>query len=93
MDIEHGTFTPLVFSGNGSMGPEAELFHKNMASKMSEKTGECYPGITNYMQCKISFIILHATVLYLRGSRVKPQLLERVKGDDFSLYTAGKPVL
>ena len=38
MKIEHA-FIALVFSVNGSMGPEAKLFHKNLVSKISEKTG------------------------------------------------------
>ena len=30
MNVEHGTFTPLVFSLRGGEGPEAFMFHKNM---------------------------------------------------------------
>ena len=30
MNVEHGTFTPLVFTVNGSAGPEAETFHKQI---------------------------------------------------------------
>ena len=28
MQVEHGSFTPLVFSVNGGMAPECEKFHK-----------------------------------------------------------------
>ena len=29
LDVEHGTFTPLVFGTNGGMGEECTLFLKN----------------------------------------------------------------
>ena len=31
MNIEHGTFTPLVFSVSGGMGKECSMFHKHVA--------------------------------------------------------------
>ena len=37
MQVEHGTFTPLVFSVNGGVGPEAEVFHKHIADRIAEK--------------------------------------------------------
>ena len=38
MNIEHGTLTPLIFTVNGSMGPECAQFHRCLADKISEKT-------------------------------------------------------
>ena len=42
MYVEHGTFTPLVFSLTGGEGPETSMFHKNIAQKHSEKNEEKY---------------------------------------------------
>ena len=42
MQVEHGSFTPLVFSVNGGMAPECEKFHKHLAEKIAEKSGEKY---------------------------------------------------
>ena len=40
MNIEHGTFTPLVFTINGGMGVECSMYHKQLAKKISEKGDE-----------------------------------------------------
>ena len=34
MNIEHGTFTPLVFSVNGGASTECLMFHKHLAEKL-----------------------------------------------------------
>ena len=33
MNIEHGTFTLLVFTVSGVLGKECSMFHKHMAEK------------------------------------------------------------
>ena len=38
MDVEHGTFTPLVFSVNGEMAKECLKFHKFVAEKTANKS-------------------------------------------------------
>ena len=45
IEIEHGTFTPLIFTTSGAMGHECSKFHKTLAEKMSKKTGEKYEDI------------------------------------------------
>ena len=42
MNVEHEAFTPLVFSLTGGEGPEAPMFHKHIAQKISAKTEENY---------------------------------------------------
>ena len=42
MEIEHGTFTPLVYSTTGGMAPECERFTKYLAERISLKRGELY---------------------------------------------------
>ena len=37
MNIEHGTFTPLVFSVNGVMSKECSMFHKYLHKKLPIK--------------------------------------------------------
>ena len=69
MQIEHGTFTPLVFSVNGGIAPECEKFHKHVAERISEKTGEKYNHVISWIRCKLSFLILRAALMCVRGSR------------------------
>ena len=69
MNVEHGTFTPLVFSVTGGEGPETSMFHKHLASKISQKTEDRYERVLTLMRCKLSFLILRAVLTCLRGSR------------------------
>ena len=54
MNVEHGTFTPLVFSVNGSTGTECSAFHKHLAEMISESTGEGYNKVISIIRCKLS---------------------------------------
>ena len=69
MEIEQGTFTPLVLTVKGVMAPEASRFHKTLANKLATKTGERYEDITRLIRVKLSFLVLRASMLCLRGSR------------------------
>ena len=80
MNIEHGTFTPLVFSVSGVMGKECSMFHKHMAEKIAKKTEERYERIITVIRCKLSFMLLRAALLCVRGSR---SIAEKMIEDDF----------
>ena len=69
MEVEHGSFTPLVFTTSGVMSYECTRYHKALAEKLSEKKNERYDIIMRYLRVKLSFLSLKATLLCLRGSR------------------------
>ena len=69
MNIEHGTFTPLVFSISGSVGSECSRFHKQIANRMALKCEERYEKIYSIIRCRISFLILRSALMCIRGSR------------------------
>ena len=56
MDIEHGSFTPLIFTTTGVMGHECAIYHKNLAEKISEKKDELYSEVMRYLRVKFSWI-------------------------------------
>ena len=85
MEVEHGTFTPLVFTTTGVMGHECSLYHKALAEKISNKKGERYDDVMRYMRTKISFLALKATLLCLRGSRSIVPTGDHANVGDFSL--------
>ena len=87
MNIEHGTFTPLIFTANGCMGPECSMFHKSIADKISEKTGESYADVISFIRCKLAFILLRSAILCVRGSR-RPKVPDNLVtiGDDYGMY-------
>ena len=69
MEIEHGTFTPLIFALNGGVGIECSRFHNHIAERLSVKTNERYESILTWIRCKLSFMVLRASLLCIRGSR------------------------
>ena len=42
IDVEHGTFTPLVLGTNGGMGKEGHMFLKQLADRLANKQSEDY---------------------------------------------------
>ena len=71
-EIEHGCFTPLVFTTSGGMAPEATVTMKRLASLVAEKKKETYSQVMGWIRCRISFSLLWSSLLCLRGSRTKP---------------------
>ena len=45
MNIEHGTFTALIFALNGGVGTECSIFHKHLAERIASKTKEKYDSV------------------------------------------------
>ena len=68
-EVEHGTFSPLVFSCTGGMGPLATVVYKRIATLLSEKNGQSYSMTLHWLRCKLSFSLLRAAITCLRGSR------------------------
>ena len=69
MEIEQGTFTPIVLTVKGVTGHEANIYHKILAQKIASKSGERYEDITRLIRIKTSFLVLRAALMCLRGSR------------------------
>ena len=82
MEMEHGSFTPLIFTTTGVMGYECAKYHKSLAEKLSEKRGEKYEDVVRYLRVKLSFLALKSTLLCLRGSRSTFKNIEA--GEDFA---------
>ena len=70
MEVEHGTFTPLVFGTNGAMGEECAKFHKLLAAKLAQKNRKRYSTVMQWLRTRLSFSILRSALLCLRGTRV-----------------------
>lgn len=69
LDIEHGTFTPLVFTTSGGMGKECQLYHSRLAELIAIKKGEQYAKTISWIRARISFALLRSSLICLRGSR------------------------
>ena len=69
LQVEHGSFTPLVMSANGGMARECQKFYKRLAELIAEKKKQRYSVISSWVKRKISFSLMNSVGLCLRGSR------------------------
>ena len=82
-EIEHGCFSPLVFSASGGMGPTAKVVYKKLATMIATKHSQPYSQTINWLRCRLSFSLFRPSIMYLRESRsstshpaVHPQIQE-----------------
>ena len=68
-EIEHGSFTPLVFSASGGMAPAATITFKRLASLLAEKRQQEYNKTIAWIRCQLSFSLVRSSVMCLRGAR------------------------
>ena len=68
-EVEHSSFTPLVFSASGGMGHEASVFYKRLASLLSDKWNDPYATVLGWIRCRLSFCLLRSAIQCIRGAR------------------------
>jgi len=71
LHVEHGSFTPLIFSVTGGMGVQAKTFAKILCDKIAYKKRQEYSDVMSMFRCKLSFLIQKMVLLCIRGSRSK----------------------
>ena len=81
MEIQQGTFTPLVFITTGRMADECVKYHSRLAKLIANKKGESYSRAISWIRAKVSFDIVRAAILWLRGSRSRRRQLDFVDSD------------
>ena len=65
VNVEHGFFTPLVFSCYGGMSHECTMFFKHLTSIFANKRNEPYKNIAKWIRTKISFALLKVALICL----------------------------
>ena len=68
-EVDHGCFSPLVFSASGGMGPTAKVVYKKLAPMIASKHNQPYSQTINWLRCRLSFSLLQSCIMCLRGSR------------------------
>ena len=71
LNIDKGTFTPLVFSTAGGMGKESEAYHRRLAQLIADKRRESYSHVISFIRTRIRFSLLKSTLISVRGVRGK----------------------
>ena len=69
LQIEKGTFTPIVLSCTGGSAPEADTFIKRLALKLSAKKQERYSEHVSFLRRRFRFDILRTCLISFRGER------------------------
>ena len=69
INVEKASFIPLVFGTNGTIGKEADRFHKRLGSLIAAKRNISYSEAISYIRRRIRFGILRTALITLRGFR------------------------
>ena len=71
IQCEKGTFTPLVFTTSGGMGPECDRLNKRLADLIALKTKEQYSHVVRHIRTRLRFALLKSVLVAVRGVRGK----------------------
>jgi hypothetical protein len=69
VEVEKGTFTPMVFSSLGGCGIEASRLMKRVGEMMAEKQDANKAATMNLIRTKLSFSVVKSAVLCIRATR------------------------
>ena len=69
------TYTPLCVSVDGMLGSEAKFFVRRLGDFLAAKWERPYSVVMGWVRARLSFAILRATLLCVRGSRTKRRSL------------------
>ena len=80
LQVDHGTFTSLVFSIYGRMGSECHKFCSQLSDLLSEKRNLPKPIVANWVRSKVNIALLKSN-LCLHGSRTVCRKASELKCD------------
>jgi len=83
--VDQGTFTPLVFTSSGGMGPKAKCFYSKLAEAISEKKQQPRSHVVAWMRCRLSFSLLRSALLCLRGTRYSAPKTTNIANMDYEV--------
>ena len=67
-EVEHGAFTPLVFTAGGGAAPEATVCLKRLSGMLADKRGIAHSATMGWLRCAIGFCLLRSSLLGIRAS-------------------------
>ena len=81
----HCGFTPLCMTVDGLLGSESHTFLKRLADKLSTKWDRPYRTVIYWIRTRLSFALLRATNLCVRGTRAKIRTINLEDGAGITL--------
>ena len=68
-EVEHASFTPVVFTTSGRASPLTSTFLKHLASRLAEKQDMAYSTTIGWLRARLNFSLLRSAVMCIRRSR------------------------
>ena len=85
LNVERASFVPIVGSTFGGMGPEANRYHKRIASLIADKRKESYVDVISYTRTRLRFSILKSILTAIRGIRGKSREASTISDISYNL--------
>ena len=84
INIDHGSFTPLIFSCLGGKGRECSRYYSQIADLLAEKRNLPKSIISGWLRSRLNFSMLRSCLLCIRGTRssIHHQMVDRVSESD-----------
>ena len=76
LNVEHGDFTPLVFTCAGALAPQSHFTMKKITEKMSKKQNIQVSVVSGWLRCRLSLTLLRTTLLCIRATRRKKAIYD-----------------
>ena len=83
IQVDQGSFTPLVMSSSGGMGKEMEVALSRLANKIADSKHEAYSHVITNLRLRFAFVIARSALVMLHGER-----REYVNGCDLMILEA-----
>ena len=93
LQVENGSFTPLVLSINGGMGREASKCYSRIAKMLSEKRDEPYSLTMSWIGRKLSFSLMRLIITCIRVSRTFKSNEEKQSKSEVASYSETRCVI
>ena len=88
-EVEHGSFTPLVFTSFGGMSVECLKFFNHISDKISDKRNIAVSLARSWVRIKLCFSLLRTANLCIRGSKTsRPQNIVDLSSTHFQAAAA-----
>jgi hypothetical protein len=88
LQVEHGTFTPLIFSSSGGMSTQTAISLKKIATMVATQKKQKYNQTITLLRTRLSFALVRAATTCLRGSRCRSTYQRSMTPPDVVLHEA-----
>ena len=85
INVDHGSFKPLVFSCYGGMSRECSSFYSHAAELISEKRKLPKSIVSCWLKTRLNFSLIRSCILCIRGTRSIYDKTETIELTDIKL--------